>query len=103
MKIALDFDGVICSHEGINRNHNFADNKPVKDALDAIEGLIRERNEIWIFTSRPQSEWDDIREWLKKWNFPELLITDTKTEATIYLDDRAIRFTNWQDFCKLLK
>jgi len=102
MKIALDFDGTICDLKGIVRGHDFSKCKPKKDAKEAIDWLLKEGYEIWIFTTRAESEWEDIYGWLLKWKIPPLRITNIKRNATIYLDDRGVRFTSWQDFCKLL-
>ena len=102
MKIAVDFDGVICDLGDIYRSHGFNDAPPKRNAITALHWLVEQGHEVWVFTARPIKEFDDIKKWLTKWGFPDLLITDTKTNATIYLDDRAVRFTNWVDFCKLI-
>lgn len=103
MRIAIDFDGVVCDWEGIVRGHDFSKCVPKQDAPEAINWLLSRGDDIWIFTTRDSSEWKAIRNWLKEWGIPKLPITNIKKKATIYLDDRAIRFTNWQDFCKLLE
>ena len=102
MRIALDFDGVLCDLKGIIRGHDFSKCNPKENAGDAIHWLIKEGHKVWIFTSREEKEWEDIKDWLMKWGFPKLDITNIKKKATIYLDDRGVRFTNWPDFCKLL-
>jgi thiamine monophosphate kinase len=103
IKIAIDFDGVICKWNGVIRGHNFEKNTPVKDAVEAINWLLAIGYDLWIFTARPKEEWKDIEKWCRKFGIPDLEITNIKKGATIYLDDRAVRFNNWQDFCKLLK
>lgn len=102
MKIALDFDGVICNLKGIYRVHDISKSLPHKYSQDAIRWLLEEGHEVWICTSRDEDEWGTLALWLKGWGFPRLEITNRKKEANIYLDDRAVRFTNWMDFCKLL-
>lgn len=102
IKIAIDFDGVICNLKGIKRPHNFSNCKPKKDAQEALDWLEENKYNFYIFTSRPKKEWGLIRNWLYKNSFKQQIITNIKKDATIYLDDRAIRFTNWVDFCKLL-
>jgi len=103
MKIAIDFDGVLCDLKGIKRPWKFSSSKPKEDASDAVKWLLEEGHDIWMFTCRTKEEWGMIREWCDKHDIPQLPITNTKHNATIYLDDRAVRFTNWQDFCKLIK
>lgn len=106
MKIAVDFDGVIIDRRGIPRKHDFFDDPPMDDARDAIVWLLSEGHDPYIFTNRSEDEWPKIRQWLDKWKFPRafLPITNKKElKTSIYLDDRAVRFTNWQDFCKLIE
>lgn len=100
--IAIDFDGVICNLKGIKRPHDFEYAEPHEGTKEAIEELIKNGYGLWIFTSRPQVEWKDMEKWLERYHIAVLPISNVKENATIYLDDRAVRFTNWQDFCKLL-
>lgn len=98
MKIAIDFDGVICKREGIPTIMNWEDAKPMEGALDAINLLIKQGYKIWVFTSNERP--DKVLEFLAIHGFPELKITNIKEPAHVYIDDRAIRFTNWQDMRK---
>jgi len=96
MKIAIDFDGVICKSEEIpTKKYVWAKRKPVKDSLDAVKHLMTIGHEVWVFTSNPEPE--EVKLWLELHDFPELEVTDIKKPAHVYIDDRAIRFTNWQD------
>jgi 5'(3')-deoxyribonucleotidase len=100
MRIALDFDGVICKRNKVPREPSFADSKPNKFARKVILQLM-DRHELYICTNRDESEFDDIRAWLDKYKIPKLLITNKKLPKTgVYLDDRALRFTNWLDISK---
>jgi serine kinase of HPr protein (carbohydrate metabolism regulator) len=101
MKIAIDFDGVICESPLNKRDWDFMRKKPNKGAKDAINALM-DKHDIWIFTARTQEEWGKIRKWCDKHKIPQLPITNYKDSATIYLDDRCIRFTNWADFCRIV-
>ena len=103
MKIAIDFDGVICKWNGILRGHNFNNCPPQENAVEAVTWLIGKGHEVWIFTARPETEWENIASWCNRWGIPVLEITNIKRDATMTLDDRAVRFTNWQDFCKLIE
>ncbi len=98
MRIAVDFDGVICRRAGIPRKKSIFDDPPQDDALEAVKWLMESGHELYIFSNRDE---DDILIWLKQNNFPLLEITNRKKPNTsIYLDDRAIRFTSWLDFTK---
>ena len=103
MIIALDFDGVLVKHGGIPRKYGeglFKD-PPMEYALDAVKWLIKEGHEVYILTGRLEKDWDDVRAWLVKWGFPPLEVTNVKQLKTrLIIDDRCLRFTNWQDVCK---
>lgn len=99
MKIAIDFDGVICNRIGIpSLKEEMLEMEPIDGALDAIILLQKLGHEVWIFTSNPETE--KIKEWLNEYEFPPLEVTNVKRFANAYIDDRAIRFTNWQDVRK---
>lgn len=103
MKIAIDFDGVLCRGSGVPRDHDFTKERPMDNALEAVSWLLKEKHEIYVLTGRPEKEWADIQAWLARWGFPPLYVTNLKEEGTqLFIDDRAIRFTNWQDVCKLI-
>lgn len=103
MKIAIDFDGVIVKRKGIPTTGSFWGCKPVKGALASIELLINSGHELYICTNRNKKGFENIGVWLLSNNFPKLKITNRKlANTTIYLDDRAVRFTNWNDFRKLI-
>lgn len=96
MKYAIDFDGVICKREGIPTKEGFGE--PMEGALESIKLLKKMGHKVWVFTSNPDLEM--VHEWLFKHKFPRLKITNIKTPAHVYIDDRAIRFTNWMDIRK---
>jgi len=45
-----------------------------------------------------------IWEWLEHHGFGSYIkeVTAVKPRAVCYIDDRAIRFTNWEETCKIL-
>ena len=98
MKIAIDFDGVICKRRGIPTIREWENFPPMEGALDSIKLLIKQGNEVWVFTSNPMQK--NVRKWLEDNGFPKMEVTNIKKPAHIYIDDRAIRFTNWQDIRK---
>lgn len=96
LKIAIDFDGVICDIDGIpNRTLDLRKRNPVKDSLDAVKYFKSLGYDIWVYSSNP--DLGEVKKWLINHKFPELEITNIKKPAHIYIDDRAVRFTNWQD------
>ena len=102
-KIAIDFDGVLVKRDGIPRRGGFMDCLPHEGAKEAVEWLIEEGHDLYICTNRKEYFWNEIWAWLEINKIPRVRVTNKKEPGTgIYLDDRAVRFTNWQDFCKLL-
>ena len=103
MKIGIDFDNTLIKHKRIPTSRNGFDDKPMKYAVDAVKHLLKHRHQLYILTSRYNNEWVKIHDWLKKWGFPELEVTNIKKHRTsLIIDDRAIRFTNWPDVCRYL-
>lgn len=94
MRISLDFDGCL-AEEGIERGDI---GEPKKDALKAVVFLKDKGYELFVLTSR--TDFDKIKEWLTRWGFPEMEVTNKKMNAVAYIDNQAIRFTNWVDICR---
>jgi len=97
--ICLDFDGVIHRY-----SKGFYSGKiydiPMEGAIKTIIELHEDGYNLVISTCRQDIK--GITRWLKKHGLPEhvlneLEITNEKPIAMVYIDDRALRFTNWQD------
>ncbi|GAQ52093.1 hypothetical protein [Streptomyces acidiscabies] len=105
MTIAVDFDGVIHAYSRGWQDGTIYD-PPMPGALDGLRALM-EQDAVFIFTTRPAI---DVAMWLENHGFSTrfdfdgtfwndrgvLLVTNRKLAATAYLDDRAVRFTNWE-------
>lgn len=101
--IGIDFDGTLCQKQ------KYADGTihevPNTKASEVMQRLHEDGYKLVIFTVRLNPcfegdiEWKrkQIVEWCEKYNTPYDEITNNKPEAIAYIDDRAIRFTNWQD------
>jgi hypothetical protein len=89
--ILVDFDGVI---------HNYskgwldgsAYDVPFDGARDGLKALEDLGYTVVIFSTRDR---DQIREWLRKYDFEPYDVTNEKRPATAIIDDRAIRFVQW--------
>lgn len=108
--VGIDFDGVIhlCSkgfHDGTIYD------EPVEGSLEAIKKLS-DRFNVVVYSAKARSDrplvegktgQELIWEWLKKHNIAKYVseVTAEKPRALFYLDDKAYRFTSWEDFFKL--
>lgn len=93
--IAIDFDGVIHKYSKRWFNGSIYD-EPVEGAVEAIKELTDLGYSIIIHTTRQPTR--EMMDWIHKY-FGELpvKVIGTKPKAICYIDDRAIRFTNWKD------
>lgn len=90
--ILVDFDGVI--HEYSKGWHDgTAYDGPMQHAKESLEEL-NTKYRVVIFSTRSK---DQIEEWLKKYKFPPYPVSNIKEPAICLIDDRAIRFTEWQN------
>ena len=102
--IAVDFDGVIHAYrQGWQGGVIYDD--PVEGAFDGIRKLVKEGYLVVIHTTRAETpeRTQSVRDWLHKHGAADLAnleITNTKPKAIGYIDDRAVRFTNWEDIRK---
>ncbi len=113
-QLSLDFDGVIHdSYQGFHDGTIYGD--PLPGALDAVKHLSEIlKYDLTIFTCKANPErplidgktgveliWD----WLKKYDIDKYIkdIVYTKPNAVAYVDDKGIRFENWDDTLKQLE
>ncbi len=102
MTLAIDFDGVLHEYKSFHDPLG----KPMPGAVDAWYRLYSHGYNLVVFTCR--EDLSAIREWMHKHfdfeknigHFYEPEITNIKPIAIAYIDDRAIRFTNWDDIRK---
>ncbi|WP_405925453.1 hypothetical protein [Streptomyces sp. NBC_00035] len=111
MTIAVDFDGVIHAYRKGWQDGTIYD-PPMPGALDGLRTLMA-ADAVFIFTTRDISQ---VASWLLERGFSvrvghdgpfwnergRLLITNQKLAATAYLDDRAVRFENWDQALAVL-
>lgn len=104
--VAVDFDGVIHRYSKGWRDGTIYD-PPIDGAVDALARLHR-RYRVVIFTTRVSDAMRDgvmqreaIIAWLQRYglrrgeHWDE--ITATKPPALVYIDDRGLHFTAWDD------
>lgn len=98
--LCVDFDGVI--HAYTKGYHDkTAYDVPMPGAYESLLKLKGQGYRIVIFSARDAQE---IKQWLTlHWcgtPLENLEVTNIKIPAIAYVDDRAIRFTNWRDIEK---
>jgi 5'(3')-deoxyribonucleotidase len=94
--IAVDFDNVIHDmNQGWKKGEIYGEQ--VDGSVEAIKKLQQFGYEVIVFTARVKLE--PVKEWLKEWNL-KVKVTNQKPPAIAYIDDRAIRFTNWPDILR---
>jgi capsule biosynthesis phosphatase len=107
MRIAIDLDGTICPIK--KPEQTYADLLPLPGAVERIRELRAAGHYIIIQTARNmatrQSNVGQVMKhvgkitlnWLDQHGVEYDEIYFGKPNAEIYLDDRALRFTSWQD------
>ena len=107
MRICIDLDGTIC--ENRKKAQSYINVLPKKDAIKTIKKLKKKGHTIIIFTSRHMKTCNNnvgkivakqglnLLNWLNSYEIPYDEIWFGKPLADIYIDDKAKKFTNWQD------
>lgn len=103
--IAIDFDGVIHKYSNGWQFGKLYDG-PIEGAIHSIRKILEMGYNIIIFSTRADNPKmiEDMYQWLEKHGLENkrdfIKITNIKPIAGVYIDDRAIRFTNWIDIMK---
>ena len=107
MRIVIDIDGTICP---IRQSHQtYAELQPFPDAVTRIKSLHAAGHYIILQTARnmatQQSNVGKVLknigkvtlDWLERHDIPYDEIYFGKPNAHIYIDDRALRFSDWRN------
>jgi len=110
--LAIDFDGVIHnSDKGYNDGTCYGN--PIPGSIEAIKFLSK-KYEIYIHTAKARKDRplidgktgaDLVYDWLMKHGVTSVhivCVTAVKPRADYYIDDHAIKFTNWEQTLKEL-
>ena len=106
--IAIDFDGVIHEYRyGYGR-----DDGPMPGMEESIKKILGQGHKIIVHSARPEAEilaWAAmlmvrvlVREGIAGIEWQPGITYHPKPMAHFYVDDRALRFTNWRDIEKYL-
>jgi len=102
--IAIDFDGVIHSFE-LGFHDGTIYGTPIPGSIESIK-KISKKYKIVIYTAKAKKDRPLINgktgielvwEWLKKYDIDQYVqeVTAEKPRAICYIDDKAIRFIDW--------
>lgn len=88
--VAVDFDGMLASSHWPSPRLG----EPDYAAFSLVHHYHREGCEIIVFTARPTSHHARIWEWLETHDLAHVVydVTNVKPVASLYFDDRAIRW-----------
>lgn len=107
MRIVVDLDGVICSIR--QSNQTYAELEPVPGAVQRLKELRAAGHYIVIQTARHMKSCDSnvglvmkrlgkvTLDWLEANGVEYDEIFFGKPNGEVYIDDRGLRFENWQD------
>jgi hypothetical protein len=107
--ISIDFDGVIHKYSKGWCDGSIYDDE-VEGAFETMARLQMEGYRLVILTARDDENLPLVKEWFEKKRAKYMYlydivvnsveITNKKTPAIAYIDDRGVRFTNWSDIKK---
>jgi capsule biosynthesis phosphatase len=105
MRIAIDLDGTICAIR--SDGESYADLKPLPGAVERIRELRVAGHYIIILTARNMATCESnlgkvmknvgkiTLDWLERYGVEYDEIYFGKPNASVYIDDRALRFGEW--------
>lgn len=105
-RICVDFDGVIHAYRD-GWNGGVIYDVVVHGALETMDKLEKAGFEVVVFTTRGATQATEVSTWIDEQQtalglpYRHYDVTATKPPAIAYIDDRAVRFTNWLDIGKL--
>lgn len=109
-QVAIDFDGVIHGNSKGFHDGTVYDT-PIEGSLEAVKEFYEKGYTIVIFTAKVKPDrplvngktgTELVWEWLDKYGFSSYIkeVTCEKPRAVIYIDDKGLRFTDWNSTLK---
>lgn len=99
LTIMVDLDGVLCTEE---RTFERPLAQPIQGARQALQRLRDAGHTIVVYTARGWAEYRVARKWLDDHGFAYDGLHMGKPIADVWIDDRALRFTNWDEALRQL-
>lgn len=98
--IMVDLDGVICTEE---RTFERPLATPMDGAREALKRMRAAGHTVIVYTARNWPEYRVTKKWLDEHGFEYDGLHMGKPVADVWIDDRALCFTNWTDILQQLK
>lgn len=98
--IIVDLDGTICE-ERPTFERSLAEILP--GAKETINRWRSAGNTIIIYTTRSWSEYRMTEDWLRKNGVEYDQLVCGKPLGQVWIDDRALRFTSWDEISKMME
>uniref|UniRef100_A0A6H1ZSF1 Uncharacterized protein n=1 Tax=viral metagenome TaxID=1070528 RepID=A0A6H1ZSF1_9ZZZZ len=107
--VCIDLDGTLCKQQPFG--DGFIEGEPKQAVKEALDGFKKTGYKIIILTTRLNPsfggdiEWkkDRIIAWMNKYELPFDEITNNKPSATLYIDNKAVRFMDWEEVIRTWK
>jgi len=100
MKLIIDIDGTICEEK---RQFSRSLAKPLPDAINSLKLLKKKGCILILYSARTWAEYEMTFNWLKTNDVPFDQLILGKPEGDYWIDDRAIKFTNWKNILEQIK
>lgn len=94
MTLLIDLDGVVCSEE---QTFERSLAKPIPGAREALLALREHGHTLVIYSARSWSEFRMTKKWLEDHGIPFDSLLLGKPVADLFIDDRAVHFTEWSE------
>jgi predicted mannosyl-3-phosphoglycerate phosphatase (HAD superfamily) len=99
MNIIIDIDGTVCEEKPTFER---ALAKPLCGAVDSVNSLYDAGNTIIFYSSRSWAEYNLTKDWLDTNGFKYHQLVLGKPGGEVWIDDRALQFTTWDDIMSKL-
>ena len=103
--LCLDFDGVLHHYRNGWQGATVIDDTPVPGAQEFVQAA-QEHFRVVVYSSRSNYPGgiEAMKQWMRRYDFPEVEFVTEKPLAMVIIDDRAVLFSGmWPDVSELLE